>query len=185
MSDAPVTRRAVPRPRWNDYQAVQRASVNHPSSILQNAPSVSQTASQPISQSGRQKGSYRQLTKNTQLGPNWYSNGKKIHLQANLFVPIRSHYLACDQSCWAVIFGHLGSTEFVFSVLAADMHMIRVEWGGLWIYMHNHIWRHQGSALPETEQLQHIRSQWFMPNESKTLSSCPHALINFTCLCMP
>lgn len=86
MSDAPVTRQPVPRPRWNDYQAVQRATMNHSSSILQNAPSVSQTGSRPANQSVKRAGRspspsdsdstcYTQLTKteatqNTKLDPN-------------------------------------------------------------------------------------------------------------------
>lgn len=56
MSDVPMTRQPVPRPRWNDYQVVQRATMNHPSSILQNAPSLSQTVSQSVSQSVSQAG---------------------------------------------------------------------------------------------------------------------------------
>lgn len=43
MSDVLMTRRPVPRHRWNDSQVVRRAAMNHPSSILQNAPSVSQS----------------------------------------------------------------------------------------------------------------------------------------------
>ncbi len=54
MSDVPVTRQPVPRPRWNDYQVVRRAAMNHASSILQNAPSLSQTASQPVNQLANQ-----------------------------------------------------------------------------------------------------------------------------------
>lgn len=55
MSDVPMTRQPVPRPRWNDYQVVQRATMNHPSSILQNAPSLSQRVSQSVSQAGRKE----------------------------------------------------------------------------------------------------------------------------------
>lgn len=61
MSDVPTTRQPVPRPGWNDYQVAQRATMNHPSSILQNAPSLSQTASQPASQSIRKEADSHRL----------------------------------------------------------------------------------------------------------------------------
>lgn len=65
MSDVPMTRQPVPRPRWNDYQVVRRAAMNHPSSLLQkkmhrhsaaDIQPASQSICQLISQSGGQRG---------------------------------------------------------------------------------------------------------------------------------
>lgn len=99
MSDVPVTRQPVPRPRWNDYQVVRRAAMNHPSSILQNAPSLSQTARQSVNQSGRQKGGWFPPTW-TALATDSWQKWKLLHTQAPSKLAFREIF------CWR-IYSHI------------------------------------------------------------------------------
>lgn len=167
MSDVPTTREPVPCPRWNDYQVVQRAAMNHSYSILQNAPSLSQTAGRSVNRLANQSvrraerrlipsdldtPRYRKLAKvkATQI-TKLYLNQHSEKCSAGYFI---SHIPSFPPliGVWPVMNGcnlwSLGdeiiqSCFYYYFFLLEQKHV--ADWGP-WIDMHNHIPCYQGSA---------------------------------------
>lgn len=203
MSDVPTTREPVPCPRWNDYQVVQRAAMNHSYSILQNAPSLSQTAGRSVNRLANQSvrraerrlipsdldtPRYRKLAKvkATQI-TKLYLNQHSEKWSAGYFI---SHIPSFPPliDVWPVMNGcnlwSLGDEiiqscfYFIFFTGAETCGWL----GTLNWYAQSH------SLLPgvcstEIEQSQPIRLQWIMTIASKTFMqtvlTSAHAQINF------